>query len=128
MIPFHSVLKYITSFEDFSRPYCVLALLHLAETFGSKIRWHFHSLCCALCLSISIISNYYYLYIDNLKTVNWTHFPTYISVQMNWNDDLQSMQRKMNSLLKLIMAWPWQILSVDYLYFFVFLIAQFILF
>ncbi|KAH9525538.1 Mediator of RNA polymerase II transcription subunit 24 [Bulinus truncatus] len=37
MIPYHTVLKYITEFEDFSRPYCVLALLHLAEMFGSKI-------------------------------------------------------------------------------------------
>lgn len=37
MIPFNTVLKYITEFEDFSRPYCVLALLHLAEMFGSKI-------------------------------------------------------------------------------------------
>ncbi|XP_059146180.1 mediator of RNA polymerase II transcription subunit 24-like isoform X2 [Physella acuta] len=37
MIPFNTVLKYITEFEDFSRPYCVLALLNLAEMFGSKI-------------------------------------------------------------------------------------------
>ncbi|XP_012943640.1 mediator of RNA polymerase II transcription subunit 24 isoform X2 [Aplysia californica] len=37
MIPFNTVLKYITEFEDFSRPHCVLALLHLAEMFGSKI-------------------------------------------------------------------------------------------
>ncbi|BFZ18949.1 hypothetical protein BsWGS_21988 [Bradybaena similaris] len=37
MIPFNTVLKYVTEFEDFSRPYCVLALLHLAEMFGSKI-------------------------------------------------------------------------------------------
>ncbi|KAK6967557.1 mediator of RNA polymerase II transcription subunit 24-like isoform X2 [Biomphalaria glabrata] len=37
MIPYHTVLKYITEFDDFSRPYCILALLHLAEMFGSKI-------------------------------------------------------------------------------------------
>ena len=37
MIPFNTVLKYITEFEDFSRPHCVLALLHLAEMFGAKI-------------------------------------------------------------------------------------------
>jgi len=37
MIPFTTVLKYITEFQDFSRPHCVLALLHLAEMFGAKI-------------------------------------------------------------------------------------------
>lgn len=37
MIPYHTVIVYITKFEDFSRPHCVLALIRLAGVFGLKI-------------------------------------------------------------------------------------------
>ncbi|GFO38056.1 hypothetical protein PoB_006456100 [Plakobranchus ocellatus] len=37
MIPFNTVMLYITKFEDFSRPHCVLALIRLTGVFGLKI-------------------------------------------------------------------------------------------
>ena len=38
LIPCSAVFKYIAGFEDMSRPYCILALVHLAEVFGTKLR------------------------------------------------------------------------------------------
>lgn len=37
VIPTSSVLKHISSFDDSSRPYCIVALIDLAETFATKL-------------------------------------------------------------------------------------------
>ncbi|XP_076472709.1 mediator of RNA polymerase II transcription subunit 24-like [Babylonia areolata] len=41
LIPCSAVFKYIASFEDLSRPYCILALVHLAEVFGTKLNFSY---------------------------------------------------------------------------------------
>ncbi|RUS89587.1 hypothetical protein EGW08_002605, partial [Elysia chlorotica] len=37
MIPFNTIIFYITKFDDFSRPHCALALIRLTGVFGLKI-------------------------------------------------------------------------------------------
>ena len=39
LVPSSAVFKYIANFDDMSRPYCILALVHLAEVFGTKLRY-----------------------------------------------------------------------------------------
>ncbi|XP_025096611.1 mediator of RNA polymerase II transcription subunit 24-like isoform X2 [Pomacea canaliculata] len=41
IVPCSSVLNYIAAFDDLSRPYCVLALIHLAEVFGTKLSFSY---------------------------------------------------------------------------------------
>ncbi|KAK7489537.1 hypothetical protein BaRGS_00019171 [Batillaria attramentaria] len=41
IVPCSSVLKYITEFDDLSRPHCILALVNLAEVFGTKLSFSY---------------------------------------------------------------------------------------
>ncbi|KAK7109542.1 mediator of RNA polymerase II transcription subunit 24-like [Littorina saxatilis] len=41
IIPCSAVFQYIAGFDDVSRPYCVLALVHLAEVFATKLSFSY---------------------------------------------------------------------------------------
>ncbi|XP_041367301.1 mediator of RNA polymerase II transcription subunit 24-like isoform X2 [Gigantopelta aegis] len=66
VIPYSSVFKHISKFEQLTRPYCVLALVDLAEVFATKISFTY-SPDSALQLSKSLLLLLHWLLLTTLR-------------------------------------------------------------
>lgn len=72
IVPCCSVLKHITEFDDLARPHCFLALINLAEVFGTKLSFSYGQ-DSPLQLSCSLLAVLHWLLLLLLKCLQMEH-------------------------------------------------------